>query len=94
MEEIFESEKLNCIRNEMTHLWGSIFATSGGVVALVLSDFSMLKLFFIIFGTLLSLIMINAYFIRRTEVMNILKNMKHYSKKEYKEIQNECTYFN
>lgn len=86
MEEIFESEKLNCIRNEMTHLWGSIFATSGGVVALVLSDFSMLKLFFIIFGTLLSLIMINAYFIRRTEVMNILKNMKHYSNKEYKEI--------
>ena len=86
MEEIFEAEKLNCIRNEMTHLWGSIFATSGGVVALVLSDFSMLKLFFIIFGTLLSLIMINAYFIRRTEIMNILKNMKHYSKKEYKEI--------
>ena len=71
MEEIFEVEKLNCIRNEMTHLWGSIFVTSGGVIALVLSEFNILKLFFIIFGTLLSLVMINAYFIRRTEVMNI-----------------------
>lgn len=46
MEEVFEAEKLNCIRNEMTHLWGSIFATSGGVIALVLSEFNILKLFF------------------------------------------------
>ena len=86
MEDSFEVEKLNCIRNEMTHLWGSIFATSGGVIALVLSEFNILKLFFIIFGTLLSLVIINAYFIRRTEVMNILKNLKQTSRKEYSEV--------
>lgn len=86
MENSFETEKLNCIRNEMTHLWGSIFATSGGVIALVLSEFSILKLFFIVFGTLLTLIMINAYFIRRTEVMSILKELKKSSQKEFLEV--------
>ena len=86
MEEIFEAETLTCIRNEMTHLWGSIFATSSGVIALFLREFNILKLFFIIFGTLLSLVMINAYFIRRTEVMNILKNLKQTSRKEYSEV--------
>ena len=86
MENFFETEKLNCIRNEMTHLWGSIFATSGGVIALVLSEFSILKLFFIVFGTLLTLIMINAYFIRRTEVMSILKELKKSSQKEFLEV--------
>lgn len=86
MENFFETEKLSCIRNEMTHLWGSIFATSGGVIALVLSEFSILKLFFIVFGTLLTLIMINAYFIRRTEVMSILKELKKSSQKEFLEV--------
>ena len=86
MENFFETEKLSCIRNEMTHLWGSIFATTGGVIALVLSEFSILKLFFIVFGTLLTLIMINAYFIRRTEVMSILKELKKSSQKEFLEV--------
>ncbi len=86
MENFFETEKLSCIRNEMTHLWGSIFATSGGVIALVLSEFSILKLFFIVFGTLLTLIMINAYFIRRIEVMSILKELKKSSQKEFLEV--------
>lgn len=36
MDKIFEVEKLNSIRNEMTHLWGSIFVTAGGTIALIL----------------------------------------------------------
>ncbi len=30
-------EKLNCIRNEMTHLWGSAFLIGGGAVCLYCS---------------------------------------------------------
>ena len=30
MEEVFEAEKLNCIRNKMTHMWGTACATLGG----------------------------------------------------------------
>lgn len=86
MENIFETEKLNCIRNEMTHLWGSIFATSGGVIALLLGELNFLKLVFIVFGTILTLVMINAYFIRRAEIMNILKELKCSNKKDYSEV--------
>ena len=35
MENIFEVEKLNSIRNEMTHLWGSVFVTAGGGYSVV-----------------------------------------------------------
>lgn len=86
MEELYNQELLNSIRNEMTHLWGSIFATSGGVIALLLGELNLLKIFFVLFGTLLSLVMINAYFIRRTEAMNILRNIKNASNKEVSEV--------
>ena len=37
MENFFETEKLNCIRNEMTHLWGTACATLGGSALLFVS---------------------------------------------------------
>ena len=85
MSDLYNQELLSSIRNEMTHLWGAIFATSGGVIALILGELNILKVFFVIFGTLLSLVMINAYFIRRTEAMNILKSIKNTSQKEFSE---------
>ena len=77
MDNIFEVEKLNCIRNEMTHLWGSIFITAGGTIALILeSNKNQLVYLFIFAGFLFTLLLINAYFIRRTEVVKILKGLE------------------
>ncbi len=77
MDNIFEVEKLNCIRNEMTHLWGSIFITAGGTIALILeSNKNPLVYLFIFAGFLFTLLLINAYFIRRTEVVKILKGLE------------------
>ncbi len=77
MDNIFEVEKLNCIRNEMTHLWGSIFITAGGTIALILeSNKNSLVYLFIFAGFLFTLLLINAYFIRRTEVVKILKGLE------------------
>ena len=36
-EEKRINEKLNCIRNEMTHLWGSVFIIGGGSFSLILN---------------------------------------------------------
>ena len=77
MDNIFEVETLNCIRNEMTHLWGSIFITAGGTIALILeSNKNPLVYLFIFAGFLFTLLLINAYFIRRTEVVKILKGLE------------------
>lgn len=77
MENIFEVEKLNSIRNEMTHLWGSVFVTAGGTIALILEhNKSALTYLFIIAGFLFTLLMVNAYFIRRNEVVKILKDLE------------------
>ena len=43
MENICETERLNCIRNEMTHLWGGVFVTAGGSIALFLSEPTFIK---------------------------------------------------
>ena len=77
MDKIFEVEKLNSIRNEMTHLWGSIFVTAGGTIALILEkNKEFLVYIFIIAGCFFTLLLINAYFIRRTEVVKILKSLE------------------
>ena len=53
MSDLYNQELLNSIRNEMTHLWGAIFATSGGVIALILGELNILKVFFVIFGIII-----------------------------------------
>lgn len=77
MDNIFEVEKLNCIKNEMTHLWGSACATAGGAVVLFLSNEA--NIFYYIIATagiLISIIMANAYFIRRNEIVKILRQLE------------------
>lgn len=76
MDNIFEFEKLNSIRNEMTHLWGSACATTGGAIVLALSSEATISYYIMAtFGLFAGIIMINAYFVRRTEVVKILKKM-------------------
>ena len=76
MDNIFEVEKLNSIRNEMTHLWGSIFIVGGGSIALLLNSSSVLGYILAIVGALLSIILAQAYFVRRNEVVKIVKNLE------------------
>lgn len=76
MENICEVEKLNCIRNEMTHLWGSIFVLGGGAIALFLNGKTLTEYILASVGILCSIMMANAYFIRRTEVLKIVNKLK------------------
>lgn len=77
MDKIFEVEKLNSIRNEMTHLWGSACATIGGAIVLFLSsDANWFYYVIASLGLLVAIIMANAYFIRRNEVVKILKQLE------------------
>ncbi|MCX4275419.1 MAG: hypothetical protein OSJ27_06520 [Candidatus Gastranaerophilales bacterium] len=72
-EEKQLSEKLNCIRNEMTHLWGSVFIIGGGSVSLFLHGTSLKDSLAAIIGAILTIILAYAYFIRREETLRIVK---------------------
>ena len=69
-------EKLNSIRNEMTHLWGSVFILAGGSIALLLDDFSFKKLLLGLLGMILAILLFNTYFIRRIELQKMIKKME------------------
>lgn len=76
MEVKYLEEKLNSIRNEMSHIWGGIFVTGGGSVTLATTGYDITRLIFIIIGIWLAILFINAYFIRKQELMNILNELK------------------
>lgn len=75
-EKEYLVEKLNSIRNEMSHLWGAAFLMGGGAITLFTTGYSNEKLIFIISGVFFSLIFANAYMIRRDEVKDILKILR------------------
>lgn len=78
MEDIFEVEKLNCIRNEMTHLWGTAYATLGGSALLFVSSNANSSYYLIgTLGVIIALVMANSNFVRRNEIMKILKKMEN-----------------
>lgn len=68
-------EKLNCIRNEMTHLWGSVFILGGGSISLVLNSDSFKEYFVSIIGAFTAIIFIRAYFMKRDETLRIIKTL-------------------
>lgn len=76
MDSFCEKERLNSIRNEMTHLWGGIFAVAGGSIALFLSEPMFIKYAIGLIGILVAMIMSNAYLIRRNEIIRIIKKME------------------
>lgn len=75
MNNLSIQEKLNSIRNEMTHLWGSIFIVGGGSLALLLNNSGIKDYIIGIIGIFLTMIFINAYFVRRYEVVKIVNNL-------------------
>ena len=77
MENFFETEKLSCIRNEMTHLWGTACATLGGSALLFVSPNANSSYYLIgTIGTIVAIVMANSYFVRRNEVLKILKKLE------------------
>lgn len=63
MNKISKIEKLNSLRNEMTHIWGSAFILGGGSMALLLNEYNPIKYFFGITGFIFTIIIFNAYFL-------------------------------
>ncbi len=69
-------EQLNCIRNEMTHLWGSVFLLGGGSISLMLQYPSFKGYLLAAAGIITALILTYAYFIRREETIKIVNKLK------------------
>lgn len=74
-EEKRINEKLNCIRNEMTHLWGSVFIIGGGSFSLILNGSTSKEFLAGAIGTIIAVIFAYAYFIRREETLRIVNNI-------------------
>lgn len=77
MDENYCSEKFNSIRNEMSHIWGAIFVTGGGVATIFsVSNWTYQNIFLFIVGFIMTVMFVNAYIIRKLELMDMLKKIK------------------
>lgn len=77
MNNDYSVEKLNSIRNEMSHIWGGIFVTGGGAITIVLTmNWNILQITFCLLGLLLSLTFVNAYLTKRIDLVNTLDELK------------------
>ncbi len=76
MNKTLKVEKLNSLRNEMTHIWGSAFILGGGSMTLLFNEYNPVKYFFGMLGFILTIIIFNAYFTRRSEMQQMLKNLE------------------
>lgn len=76
MNNDYLSEKIGAIKNEMSHIWGATFVMGGGSITLMFTTPNPLKTFIIFLGLIMVPIFINAYFIRKQEIMNILNQLK------------------
>lgn len=77
MNDNYLSEKLNSIRNEMSHLWGAIFITGGGTIAIIAAaTWDATKITLCLLGIFMTMLFINAYMVRKDNLMNTLKKLK------------------
>lgn len=73
---LYYTEKLSAIKNETTHLWGAVFVTGGGAFAFLFSGVNFINIFWGIISIIVTVIIINAYVIRRNEIIRILNLIK------------------
>jgi len=85
MKEIVLQEKLNSIRNEMSHLWGAMFIVGGGSLAMLLNGSSVIYYILSFLGIIITLVFFNNYFSRRNELFQMFKELR--VKNEYKIIK-------
>ena len=76
MSDLYNQELLSSIRNEMTHLWGAIFVVGGGSIVLLMNGHTSIEFFFAIIGIILTIMFVNAYFVRRNQVVQIVKSLE------------------
>ncbi len=78
MNENYLKEKANSLRNEMNHLWGAIFITGGGSVGFSIFEEKTLLIYaFLILGIFWTIVFVNAYFVKRIELMKIIEKFKN-----------------
>ena len=81
MDTDYLKEKANCLRNEMSHLWTGTFITCGGAIGFsVLEQKNSYIFIYITFGLLLTILFINGYMLRRTQLTQIVKELKERGK--------------
>ena len=77
MDKDYLTEKLNSLRNEMSHIWGGVFVIGGGAITILLtSSRSTLQVIFCIIGFLLAALFVNAYLAKRVNLVNTLNELK------------------
>lgn len=69
-------EQLGCIKNEMTHLWGTVFLLAGGSFTIIFNHRTLESFICGGFGILAAMIFGRAYIIRRVETLKIVKKIK------------------
>ena len=80
MKNKYLIEKLSSIRNEMSHLWGGSFVMGGGAITLAITSPNILKSALAILGLVMTVLFMNAYFLRKQEILNILNELKQEDK--------------
>ena len=81
MNSIYYQEKLNLIKNEMTHLWGSAFVTGGSIFAFFFNEHTLINVFWGCISFIATVVLLNAYIIRRVETIKILNLIKQEEEK-------------
>lgn len=76
MDKDILKEQINCLRNEMTHLWGTTFLFGGTSLMLLLRGISNIEQVMGILGMIVSCILFRAYFIRYDEIKRLINKMK------------------
>ena len=76
MKSMIITERLNSIRNEMTHIWGAVFILGGGAITLLFANTKISDLFWGVVGLLAAIVLANTYFSRRVELQNMLNELE------------------
>jgi len=78
MNKDYLKEIINGLRNEMNHLWGSIFITGGGAIGF--STFENKTIWIkccIALGFFFALIFLNAYIVKRIDTIKLIEKLKN-----------------
>ena len=77
MEECYLKEKINSLRNEMNHVWGATFIIGGGTFGLsIIENKTVWIITLIILGAIWTVLFINAYMIRRNQLIDLTELLK------------------
>lgn len=77
MGKDYLKEKVNSLRNEMNHVWGASFIMGSGTFGLsILENKTVWIITLIILGAIWTIIFINAYMIRRNQLIDLIELLK------------------